>query len=110
MGLQDADLALLDQLRGLPLDDPQREVIADTVARMGGRALLIEAQTMTLSTGARARVVQWSLQEQQGDRLYLSFVDADGVESTGQIQLKADGSLVFVDTRGEQLVFERAQP
>lgn len=108
MGLEEEDLALLDELRSLPLDDPQREAIADTVARMSGRSLIISPQTMILSAGPRSREVRWSLVEQQDELLIISFQEDDGSETTGRIRFGAEDTLIFIDSQGEKLIFERA--
>jgi len=106
MGLDDEDLGLLRQLRAMPRDAPQLQVIADEVARLEGGSITITRRSMRLDLGARTREVGWTLLQRSGDTLTVQF-DDDGQISEGIIRVGIDGSLIFIDSGGNELVLER---
>lgn len=106
MGLDDDDLGVLRQLRALPRDAPQWDVLADEVAHMEHGSLTITRRTMRMELGPRSREVRWSLVSRSGDTLTISF-DEDGEVSQGTIRVGIDGTLVFIDSSGNELVLER---
>jgi hypothetical protein len=104
IGLLDDDLETLRQLRALPRDAPQVIGIAEVLGQMSG-TLIITAEEMRMEIGARREVVRWQLVEQQGDELHVAF---EG-QGEGTIRLDGDGTLVLIDSRGQELSFVRAE-
>lgn len=104
MGLLDEDLETLRQLRALPRDSPQVVGISEVLGQMSG-ALVITEQEMSMEIGLREEVVGWSLIEQQGDTLRVAF---EG-QGEGSIRLEDDGSLVLIDSQGQELSFIRQE-
>ncbi|MFT4977015.1 MAG: hypothetical protein ACI8S6_002920 [Myxococcota bacterium] len=106
MGLNAEDLGVLRQLRALPRDAPQWEALADEVAHMEGGSLTITRRTMRMDLGARSRQVEWSLISRSTDTLTIQFHE-DGAMTEGTIRVGLDGTLVFIDSEGNELLLER---
>lgn len=106
MGLDEGDLRLLRQLRALPRDAPQWDVLADEVAHMENGTLTITRRTMRMELGPRSREVQWALVARSGDTLTVEM-EEDGAVSQGTIRVGIDGTLVLIDSSGNELVLER---
>ncbi|MDG1478268.1 MAG: hypothetical protein P8R54_01690 [Myxococcota bacterium] len=104
LGLLDDDLETLRQLRALPRDAPQVVGISEVIDKMSG-ALVITEQEMRMEIGPRKDVVAWSLITQQGDTLRVAF---EG-QGEGVIRLDDDGSLVLIDSQGQELSFIRQE-
>jgi hypothetical protein len=106
MGMDDADLGLLRQLRALPRDAPQWEVLADEVAHMERGSLTITRRTMRMSLGMRTWEADWSLIERNGDTLVVDFIEDDQT-TQGMLRVGLDGTLVLIDSQGNELILER---
>jgi len=107
--MTDDDIALLRRLQDLPEGAPQLFQLQETVDQMEGKKISIRGDEMRMQLGDRTETVRFSVVEQSGDVLKLRFEDDSGEASIGQIRLGPEGSLIFIDSRGEQLVFERAK-
>lgn len=106
MGMDDDDLALLRQLRALPRDAPQWGVLADEVAHMERGSLTITRRTMRMSLGVRTWEAEWSLIERNGDTLVVDFIE-DEQTTRGTLRVGLDGTLVLIDSQGNELILER---
>ena len=104
LGLLGEDLETLRQLRALPRDAPQVVGISEVLGKMSG-TLVITEQEMRMEIGSRKDVVTWSLIAQQGDTLQVVF---EG-QGEGVIRLDEDGSLVLIDSQGQELSFIRQE-
>lgn len=104
MGLLDEDLETLRQLRALSRDAPQVVGITEVLGQMSG-VLVITEQEMRMEIGVRQEVVGWSPIAQEGDTLRVAF---EG-QGEGSIRLEEDGSLVLIDSQGQELSFIREE-
>lgn len=102
MGLGDEDRETLRQLRGLPRDSPRLSGIAEVTGQMSGSLIITESE-MRMEIGARRESVQWSVIAQEGSRLTVAF---EG-QGEGVIRMDDDGSLVLIDSSGQELSFAR---
>lgn len=103
-GLTDEDLETLRQLRAMPRDAPQIAGISEILGQMSG-SLVITGAEMRMEIGARQETVRWSVVEQAGSTLTVSF---EG-QGQGTIRMEEDGSLVLVDSQGQELAFVREE-
>ena len=103
-GLTEEDLETLRQLRALPRDAPQLAGISEVLGQMSG-SLVITNQEMRMEIGARKETVRWSVVEQSGSLLMVAF---EG-QGQGTIRMDDDGSLVLIDSQGQELAFVREE-
>ena len=107
LGLSDADLEQISQLRALPRDAPQLVALAEEVAHFDNSRLVVSRKTMKMQLGAQEKEVLWSVSAREGDLITLRFEALDGSVTTGQIRLGPDETLIFIDSHGSELIFER---
>jgi hypothetical protein len=61
---------------------------------------------MRMSLGVQTWEAEWSLIERNGDTLVVDFIEDDQT-TQGMLRVGLDGTLILIDSQGDELLLER---